>query len=166
MGKRNTKLEFSLLTNLCYKTDFMIVILCRLWVYPSWTAPVINVGHCFKHGLMFDMKKQKFYFLHFCMPYSKVTSKIRKVRARVWVLLSFCFTNGVFSMLGRKFVSDKNQDTQRKLLYIFCELKLPKSDFQNQFSMPRVFLKKKKKNSWNEMNQFHGIFFGYFPFCE
>ena len=26
-------------------------------------------------------------------------------------------------MLGRKFVSDKNQDTQRKLLYcIFCEL--------------------------------------------
>ena len=42
-------------------------------------------------------------------------------------------------MLGRKFVSDKNQDTQRKLLYILGDLKLPKSDFQNQFSMPRVF---------------------------
>ena len=87
IGKPNTKLEFSLLTKLCYKTDFMDVILCRLWVYPSWTAPVINVGHCFKHGLMFDMKKQKFYFLHFCMPYSKVTLKIRKVRTRVWVVL-------------------------------------------------------------------------------
>ena len=96
MGKPNTKFKFSLLTNLCYKIDFMDVILCRLWVYPSWTAPVINVGHCFKHGLMFDMKKQKFYFLHFCMPYSKVTLKIRKVRARVWVLSSVHFKVQLF----------------------------------------------------------------------
>ena len=35
----------------------------------------------------------------------------------------------------------------------FCELKLPKSDFQNQYSMPRVFLKKKilKNNSLGEL---------------
>ena len=55
-------------------------------------------------------------------------------------------------MLGQKFFSDKMKIcTQKKLLYIFCELKLPKSDFQNQFSIPRVFLKKKKNISLGEL---------------
>ena len=44
--------------------------------------------------------------------------------------------------------------------------KYGKIKFENLRITPEILKKFRPKNSSNEMNQFHGIFFGYFPFSE
>ena len=56
-------------------------------------------------------KKQKFYFLHFCMPYSKVTLKIRKEMTRVLGTIACQFGEICFGQKSRYL----------KETFVFCE---------------------------------------------